>query len=206
MTQNLKRALHRLGDGRIFLKISAPPSFINTYKMSLISGGSISLDSTLNQTSKKGKAKPVKRIRIHSGSFWSDIQGYASSCNEFPVFVKGHFLMAQRVSRNQCCGSMTFWGGSGSGDPCLWLMDPEQDPDPDPYLWLVDPDPGGPKTCGSGRSGSRSATLAETDIFSHVGRIQNTEPSKIPGSDSQLFIKFRSPIRTRNQIHSIRYS
>jgi hypothetical protein len=27
----------------------------------------------------------------------------------------------------QCCGSMTFWGGSGSGsaDPCLWLMDPE---------------------------------------------------------------------------------
>ncbi len=27
----------------------------------------------------------------------------------------------------QCCGSMTFWGGSGSGsaDPCLWLMDPD---------------------------------------------------------------------------------
>ncbi len=25
----------------------------------------------------------------------------------------------------QCCGSMTFWGGSGSGsaDPCLWLME-----------------------------------------------------------------------------------
>ncbi len=45
---------------------------------------------------------------------------------------------------------MTFWCGSGSGsaDPCLWLMDP-------------DPDPGGPKTCGSGRSGfeSGSATL-----------------------------------------------
>ncbi len=39
-----------------------------------------------------------------------------------------------------------FWCGSGSGcaDPCLWLMDP-------------DPDPGGPKTCGSGGSGS--ATL-----------------------------------------------
>ncbi len=32
----------------------------------------------------------------------------------------------------QCCGSMTFWGGSGSGsaDPCLWLMDPDTDPDP----------------------------------------------------------------------------
>ncbi len=36
------------------------------------------------------------------------------------------------VSWNQCCGSMTFWGGSGSGsaDPCLWLMDPDSDPDP----------------------------------------------------------------------------
>ncbi len=31
---------------------------------------------------------------------------------------------------NQCCGSMTFWGGSGSGsaDPFLWLMDPDPDP------------------------------------------------------------------------------
>jgi hypothetical protein len=24
---------------------------------------------------------------------------------------------------------MTFWGGSGSADPCLWLMDPDSDPD-----------------------------------------------------------------------------
>ncbi len=23
---------------------------------------------------------------------------------------------------------MTFWGGSGSADPCLWLMDPDPDP------------------------------------------------------------------------------
>ncbi len=32
----------------------------------------------------------------------------------------------------QCCGSMTFWrrsgSGSGSADPCLWLMDPDPDP------------------------------------------------------------------------------
>ncbi len=34
--------------------------------------------------------------------------------------------------------------GSGS--------DPEQDPDP--YLWLMDRNPGGPKKCGSGGSGS----------------------------------------------------
>ncbi len=28
---------------------------------------------------------------------------------------------------NQCSGSMTFWGGSGSGssDPCFWLIDPD---------------------------------------------------------------------------------
>ncbi len=42
-------------------------------------------------------------------------------------------------SRNQCSGSMTFWCGSRSADPCQLLMDPE-------------PDPGGPKTCGSGGS------------------------------------------------------
>ena len=30
----------------------------------------------------------------------------------------------------QCCGSMTFWGGSGSGstDPCFWEMYPDPDP------------------------------------------------------------------------------
>ncbi len=27
--------------------------------------------------------------------------------------------------QRQCCGSMIFWSGSGSGDPCLWLMDPK---------------------------------------------------------------------------------
>ncbi len=38
--------------------------------------------------------------------------------------------------KKQCCGSMTFWGGSGSGsaDPCLWLMDP----DPDPAIFVID--------------------------------------------------------------------
>ncbi len=25
----------------------------------------------------------------------------------------------------QCFGAMTFWCGSGSADPCLWLMDPD---------------------------------------------------------------------------------
>jgi len=31
----------------------------------------------------------------------------------------------------QCCGSMTIRGGSGSADPCLWLVDPDPDSDPD---------------------------------------------------------------------------
>ncbi len=33
---------------------------------------------------------------------------------------------------NQCSGSMTCWCGSGSGsaDPCYWLMDPDAGPDP----------------------------------------------------------------------------
>ncbi len=38
------------------------------------------------------------------------------------------------ISLLQCCGSMTFWSGSGSGsaDPCLWLMDP------DPAFFVID--------------------------------------------------------------------
>ncbi len=40
-----------------------------------------------------------------------------------------------RMYSKQCCGSMTFWCGSGSGsaDPSLWLMDP----DPDPAIFVV---------------------------------------------------------------------
>ncbi len=32
-----------------------------------------------------------------------------------------------------CCGFMTFWFGSGSSDPCLWLMDS----DPDPSVFII---------------------------------------------------------------------
>ncbi len=39
---------------------------------------------------------------------------------------------------SQCCGSMTFWCGSGSADPCLWLMDPDPDADPDPSIFIID--------------------------------------------------------------------
>jgi hypothetical protein len=29
----------------------------------------------------------------------------------------------QAILRNQCCGYMTFWCGSGSADPCPWHLD-----------------------------------------------------------------------------------
>ncbi len=39
-----------------------------------------------------------------------------------------------RYCWHQCCGFMAFWCGSGSGsaDPCLWLMDP------DPGIFVID--------------------------------------------------------------------
>jgi hypothetical protein len=36
----------------------------------------------------------------------------------------------------QCSGSMTFWCGSGSADPCLLLIDPNADPDP--TIFVID--------------------------------------------------------------------
>ncbi len=38
----------------------------------------------------------------------------------------------------QCSGSITFWCGSGSAYPCLWLMDPDPDADPDPSIFIID--------------------------------------------------------------------
>jgi hypothetical protein len=49
-------------------------------------------------------------------------------------------------------------------------QDPEQDPDPDPYLCLMDPDPGGPKTCGSGGSGSAALVASVKNLFLIVGK------------------------------------
>ncbi len=41
-----------------------------------------------------------------------------------------HRLRIYYTASKQCSGSMTFWGGTGSGstDPCLRLMDPDSDP------------------------------------------------------------------------------
>jgi hypothetical protein len=45
------------------------------------------------------------------------------------------------MPRNQCSGSMTFWGGSGSGsaDPCPSLMDPDPDPGSGSCYFVIDP-------------------------------------------------------------------
>ncbi len=48
--------------------------------------------------------------------------------DSFFLFHLGFFFL----SFLQCSGSMTFWGGSGSADPCLWLMDP------DPAIFVTD--------------------------------------------------------------------
>jgi hypothetical protein len=47
-----------------------------------------------------------------------------------PALLQGQ---APRLTAyKKCCGSMTFWGGSGSADPCLLLMDPA------PAIFVID--------------------------------------------------------------------
>ncbi len=55
---------------------------------------------------------------------------------------------------NQYWGSVTFWYGSGSSDPYLWLTDPDEDPK-------------GPKTHGSG-----SPSLIRT----YIARLADPDP------------------------------
>ncbi len=43
------------------------------------------------------------------------------------------FFLYKIRDKNKCCGSIPSWCGSGSGYPCLWLMDP----DPDPAIFII---------------------------------------------------------------------
>ncbi len=45
---------------------------------------------------------------------------------EQPVKIAENYQRTDR--KKQCCGSMTFWCGSGSAESCLWLMNPDPDP------------------------------------------------------------------------------
>ncbi len=76
----------------------------------------------------------LKLLSSHSrgeGSYeWYQMIGFI-----FPCCWIIHYLK-DLCPLKQCCGSMTFWGGSGSGyaDPCLlWLMDL----DPDPAVFVI---------------------------------------------------------------------
>ncbi len=52
-------------------------------------------------------------------------------------WLEGLFMVRNHF--NQCCGSVTFWYGSGSvyANPYLWLTDPDSDPTPDPAPYPV---------------------------------------------------------------------
>ncbi len=53
----------------------------------------------------------IINIRIYANRrFWTSNRG-----EDIDLVGSGHFW-------GQCSGSMTFWCGSGSADPCLWLI------------------------------------------------------------------------------------
>jgi len=72
---------------------------------------------------------------------WQSASGWRAAGSPSSALLLQWLLVLKGLSHEQCSGSMTFWGGSGSGssDPCFWLMDPDSDPDSDSD---PDPDPG----------------------------------------------------------------
>ncbi len=60
----------------------------------------------------------ISSIFLFLKLFW--LSGSSGSLSEKSIFY-------WRYRYLQCCRSMTFWSGSGSGsaDPCLWLLDPD---------------------------------------------------------------------------------
>jgi len=73
---------------------------------------------------------------------WPKRGGGKNICQTFFTWIQQHQLKRRRkrICRTffqcfyQCSESMTFWGGSGSGssDPCFWLVDP------DPPIVVID--------------------------------------------------------------------
>ncbi len=82
----------------------------------------------------------LQRFGFYAGYCETYFESFESLCSgiagDSPMFS---MFRHWSKTKYQCCGSMTFWGGSGSGsaDPCLRLMDPDPDSDPDSV-----PDPG----------------------------------------------------------------
>jgi hypothetical protein len=82
-----------MGDGRSCLKISAPHSLMTTYRINLISAGSISLDNIFNvcenETDKDDEYRTENntKIQVHQQFFLSDLASYGESViYPFPVF------------------------------------------------------------------------------------------------------------------------
>ncbi len=63
-----------------------------------------------------------QNLRIVSGSSWNRIQIKISNSHLQSKKVSTHTkTKSELFFTRQCSGSMTFWCGSGSSDPCLWL-------------------------------------------------------------------------------------
>jgi hypothetical protein len=68
-----------------------------------------------------------KFVERWSGSYWS-----AEHTPETAPQIRDEkvsLFEPEALPRSQCCGSVTFWYGSGSADQYLWLTDPDSDPD-----------------------------------------------------------------------------
>jgi hypothetical protein len=70
----------------------------------------------------------LKKLFLSSRKYYPGCSSRIRILSFYPSRIQG----SKRHRIPQCSGSMTFWGGSGSEspDPCLWLMDPDSDPDP----------------------------------------------------------------------------
>ncbi len=60
----------------------------------------------------------VCRLRSKEPKTW---RGPRTSTRRSTTF----WVSSSFVCQEQCCGYISFWCGSGSSDPCLWLMDPD---------------------------------------------------------------------------------
>ncbi len=81
--------------------------------------GRVSFHASKNRWANKFKLISRKAFFAPCSLLWKYPINFAVTSGKGNTYFK-----AKRHAQKQCCGSMTFWGGSGSADPCLWLMDP----------------------------------------------------------------------------------
>ncbi len=84
-----------------------------------------------------------------------------------------------------------------------------KDPDPDSYFWIMDPDPGSPKTCGSGGSGTLDVCnpswnlflswpslvrkMHQNSVFSLTGSPVSACEWAVPGRDTLMYCSNLNP-------------